>query len=1791
MFDAHQQDIGSRADSVVPMRYLDMLAAYLPDCIARVSNPGPGKTPEELPRSLRFEAAVLFADVSGFTKLSEAMAKQYGERGAEMVAVHLNNYFAQLVKLITAEGGDVFKFAGDALIVLWTPVIHERDGVVSYETLTMMGRRAAQAALRIQSVMHNMEMAPGVFLSVKCGIGVGDVSIITIGGIYGRLEAIPLGEPLVQAFASEHHAVSGEVWISPQAWRLIHPYFDVAKEMPDKFVLLKPGHSARVHLRTRSLRRVELSTAESTGAIRPYVPGAVLPILQLGVHDVTPDACVQLEHWGGNELREVTIMFVNLGLKEHDLLAASAYNDAVSHVHRVLRAVQKAVYAYEGSINKFLMDDKGSTLIAVFGLLPLVHEDDAVRAVLAALLLCKELGALRLVPSIGITTGMAFCGIAGSPSRKEYTVLGDVVNLSARLMQRVCQSGCGGILCSAETRGQLPAWLHILDKGKIEVKGKADKIHIFQPHEDFLGTEERVGYKIGDEEEESEPLVPGTRTRKESKVGDEDYVLLGDMHAAKEKETPFQRFFQTAYDEQMLRVQGSLHAQMQCAPEPPKRLELPPKGRVSTVEKGASGDGDYLRTKTLTKRISQMLGRSSVPGVFGKNVSALADVIEVEETIFENKEDNHAKNQPTLLPPSQLDTIDILQLVHVTVEGVHAAKARTTRKSLSRTLTATNVCPQTSERNRPPLMRSRSVAESIVAGRDTVFHFANNEMDECKTIATFADLYQYIGNKVGTNDADFMLAIEHSNITLPNAKIPLSWLPGFLTLFSPGEHSQQQTNMVLSTTTFDTKRRPIARDVARLVIFEKLAMLIETNTGGSVVVSGDRGTGKSHLMRQFMHNCRHPESGIILVGVDVSAYERGNVYAVWIRIIEILVAKVMNEKIEIVAQRLLEVEVKFRDKLHCLNGIGFKSHFPKQSRKDGDSETTKLEKQTLVFDMLLCLVQKLILSANKLDHKPTVICIDNAHYMHERSWCTLYNATVRRLPCLFVVSVETMAKSRDRLLQEYIPRVYTEYLRLPNVRVSKMGALRPFQLAEIMKPLLGVEFVDPLVEAFVTEYSVGNPRLAIEITTALMKRGIVKRIEDGDALSLQSSAVWTAAAAKENDALEARLVAAFHSSYIRGTRYVSLDRLHVLQQQVLKMAAGVASIKRSGSQYNSAGLSGYFFSLEHLEAACPIENLKSELQSICDSLEETGILCKAIDFRTKAVSYTFMDSFLCLAARSRCTASVQAQLADKVTQLEKEREASLRAMFIQKTSGSVLGDDFKPIPVEILKSENASFFATAVGQRWKEREVDVVDNMFRVSYRQGLVGKASPTHNTATVTQCPIKSVTVERISSASVPVPVDGRQHFVRISCRGDYTHKGKRVNGTKTFIIALPDATIAEKITYWIESAKVKGENSFSSHGRRGGHAGSRQPKRRSMLDMIDEVTMSSEQSAEGLVLQVILHSVGQLPDRGYYTLDSSSHMYCAMHLDQPSKATLDPALTTMGRRLHKGDSSTLFRNYTAVTINNEWDVNLYFPLARVDLDPHQRTASSPRSFLGRLWARDFFGDDDFIGQFSLPFANIEFEQPNRVYEVQLRDRDGQVVPGAGFVRLSCRVSSGELPEACMRTNESPGDLDVLRRPPSKKLSPNSLSQNHHWATLYTLWHEGPLPLKSHYISDQVRINTKTGEIELTTKGWKLLARLRSRGQAHKTGEVTSLQSTAMLNVKSKRRESIRRIVSSRSNDRPAMALEVPAFMHYCQSMSDVSARMNLDPCRLGKGEKIKHTAEALFNLFLASKQPLES
>ena len=62
------------------------------------------------------------------------------------------------------------------------------------------------------------------------------------------------------------------------------------------------------------------------------------------------------------------------------------------------------------------------------------------RGVLASLAISAFLQEMGAEPAVGVATGIAFCGVVGHPGgRREYTVLGDIVNLSARLMQRATE--------------------------------------------------------------------------------------------------------------------------------------------------------------------------------------------------------------------------------------------------------------------------------------------------------------------------------------------------------------------------------------------------------------------------------------------------------------------------------------------------------------------------------------------------------------------------------------------------------------------------------------------------------------------------------------------------------------------------------------------------------------------------------------------------------------------------------------------------------------------------------------------------------------------------------------------------------------------------------------------------------------------------------------------------------------------------------------------------------------------------------------------------------------------------------------------------------------------------------------------------------------------------------------------------------------------------------------------------------------------------------------------------------
>eukprot|EP00948_MAST-09A_sp_MAST-9A-sp1_P002720 g2720.t1 len=426
-----------------------------------------------LPFAQKLHTVAFFADISGFTKLSEHLNRKFKSKkaknvfrmndGPEWLAHYINQYFGLLLKNIARTGGDVIKFAGDALLVCWPEYDGDRE-------LDMKKRiyRAVKCGLDTQNELQEAELAKDVILNVKIGVGLGEVSIIHVGGVLNRVEYLATGGAFLQAFECENHATKGEVVISSEAYALAKNDFE-CELIPDSTVY-RVSKCVKVQ-RIRKLRRMRPGE-QVVAMLKRYIPAGVLSYLDSN----------QMR-WSA-ETRTITVMFLDLGFAVTGMHTLNT--DVLIRIQNCLQRVQRAVYTYEGSLNKFLFDDKGSTILIVFGLTPLAHENDPTRGVLSALTMQSMLGEIGQTTYIGLTTGICFCGpIGANGNRREYSVLGDTVNTSARLMSYAGKDATRSrIFCDKTTKYSADSHNGIAFKDPISItlKGKSKPTQMFEAH-------------------------------------------------------------------------------------------------------------------------------------------------------------------------------------------------------------------------------------------------------------------------------------------------------------------------------------------------------------------------------------------------------------------------------------------------------------------------------------------------------------------------------------------------------------------------------------------------------------------------------------------------------------------------------------------------------------------------------------------------------------------------------------------------------------------------------------------------------------------------------------------------------------------------------------------------------------------------------------------------------------------------------------------------------------------------------------------------------------------------------------------------------------------------------------------------------------------------------------------------------------------------------------------------------------------------------------------------------------
>lgn len=422
------------------------LASYVPAMVLR--SLASGGLNGAAPPVERFPAALLFADISGSTALAERLAVR-GSAGAEIFSRLLNASLGQVVDCVLARGGDVVKFAGDGLFAVWALGFGVAD-------LPQATRHAAQCALDVQRALRAAPAFEGIALSMRIGVSAGEIMTLGVGSTASHVEYLVLGAPVAAVCRAEARAAPGEVMLTPEAWTLIRDRGtgDASADGTVRLTGLVPEAAV-------ALRPVPVD-ASLEPQLRAYTPAAIVERL-----------AARQGEWLA-ELRRISVLFAQLpdwNAHPDEAMARRA--------QELVGAIQAVLQRYQGTLSRVGMGADGPVVKADFGTPPWAHEDDAVRAVSAALEIRHELQRRGVRVALGIATGQAFCGAIGNTQRREYTVVGDVVNVGARLMQAADDA----VLCDTSTHDASRGRFTFATLPAIAAKGKEDPIAVYQPRE------------------------------------------------------------------------------------------------------------------------------------------------------------------------------------------------------------------------------------------------------------------------------------------------------------------------------------------------------------------------------------------------------------------------------------------------------------------------------------------------------------------------------------------------------------------------------------------------------------------------------------------------------------------------------------------------------------------------------------------------------------------------------------------------------------------------------------------------------------------------------------------------------------------------------------------------------------------------------------------------------------------------------------------------------------------------------------------------------------------------------------------------------------------------------------------------------------------------------------------------------------------------------------------------------------------------------------------------------------
>jgi len=345
------------------------------------------------PLSIKLDAAVLFVDMSGFSNLTEQFELQGGE-GIEHLTNVLNEFMDKLLQCIFEHGGDVVKFAGDALIVMW-PIDKNEESSVGNDSIPWSSSSradrlrdvctmACHCAIDLHQRYSGYKLCDSVELSIHSAIGSGSMYGCFVGGANDRWEFMLQGstphisrssissagsrrssaskrssslmdDAMENLWAASRQSQSGQIVLSQHVYENICGVMEVEEEELDygcRILLTKSQTNPLSAVKTPSV--MKRRSAFNTRILeRLGIPVSVLNNLRTQIPRPVLSRLDEQQHKYLSELRTVSVLFVHLPTPN------VSTQEGLQEFNLAVNCIQEESFEHGGLTRQVITDDKG----------------------------------------------------------------------------------------------------------------------------------------------------------------------------------------------------------------------------------------------------------------------------------------------------------------------------------------------------------------------------------------------------------------------------------------------------------------------------------------------------------------------------------------------------------------------------------------------------------------------------------------------------------------------------------------------------------------------------------------------------------------------------------------------------------------------------------------------------------------------------------------------------------------------------------------------------------------------------------------------------------------------------------------------------------------------------------------------------------------------------------------------------------------------------------------------------------------------------------------------------------------------------------------------------------------------------------------------------------------------------------------------------------------------------------------------------------------------------------------